>query len=88
MEPGFLNGRNHYTIIDDDGNKGRFALWFAQDTWFLGKTEERGQHKGFMHSGFKTDQCVHDIGYTWRYYDNSNRQWVNAEQGLKAWCHN
>ena len=62
MEPGFINGRNHYTIMDNDSKAGEYGLWFSEDAWFLGLTKERGKHKG------RVTRCGHlepNFGYFW-----------------------
>ena len=51
MEPGTVNGRNHYT-----SENGRFAIAFCGDSWWIQATKNRGECKGWAHSGWKTDR--------------------------------
>ena len=46
----------------------------------------RGECKGWAHSGWKTEQCVHDIDYSWRYFIPVIDEFVEAKKGLSVWC--
>lgn len=48
--------------------------------------ENRGECKGWAHSGWTIDQCVHDIEYTWRYYLPQIDAFNEAKKGLSVWC--
>jgi len=58
MESGSINGRPHWTSAD-----GRFALAFCGDSWWVQTEDIRGQCKGWAHSGWRSDRCVHEIEY-------------------------
>ena len=83
VEPGMVNGRNHYTSVHGDG---LFALAFCGDSWWIQLSENRGECKGWAHSGWAIDQCVHDVKYTWRYYMPSVDTFIGAKKGLSVWC--
>ena len=83
MEPGLINGRSHYTSVHGDG---AFALAYCGDSWWLQASEVRGECKGWAHSGWKTEQCVHDIDYSWRYFIPVIDEFVEAKKGLSIWC--
>ena len=48
--------------------------------------ENRGACKGWVHSGWTVDQCVHGIDYTWRYYIPQVNQFAEAKKALSVWC--
>ena len=83
MEPGLINGRSHYTSVHGDG---AFALSYCGDSWWLQASEVRGECKGWAHSGWKTEHCVHDIDYSWRYFIPVIDEFVEAKKGLSIWC--
>jgi len=83
-EPGLVNGKTHYTSKD-----GKYGIWFNEkNSWMIGTTENRGRIRGYAHSVGRTDQCVEDIPYTWKYWlDTDNVDlWIDAEKGLSVWC--
>jgi hypothetical protein len=82
-EPGLVNGRSHYTSIHADG---AFALAFCGDSWWVQASEARGECKGWAHSGWKSDKCVHNIDYSWRYFIPVIDEFVEASKGLSVWC--
>ena len=82
MEPGLVNGRNHYASTPG----GRFVIAFACGTWWVQSKDARGECKGWAHSGWRDEACVHDIEYTWRYYIPSVDQFVDAKKGFSTWC--
>lgn len=82
MEPGLVNGRNHYASEPD----GRFVISFCGDSWWIQSNDVRGQCRGWAHSGWKIDQCVYDIEYSWRYYIPSVESFIDADKGLSVWC--
>ena len=49
-------------------------------------SENRGECKGWAHSGWTTNKCSHDIAYTWRYYLPQIDEFVEAKKGLSIWC--
>lgn len=83
MEPGLVNGRNHYTSTHADG---AFALAFCGDSWWLQSADVRGECKGWAHSGWQENRCVHDIDYSWRYFIPAIDEFVEAKKGLSVWC--
>ncbi len=76
-----VNGRPHYTSSD-----GRFAIAFCGDSWWAQLASNRGECRGWAHSGWMTDDCVHDVLYTWRYYVPSIDEFIGARKGLSVWC--
>ena len=83
MEPGLVNGHNHYTSLHGNG---QFAIAFCGDSWWIQLAENRGECLGWSHSGWKTPDCVHDVDYTWKYYVPILDQFLEAEKGLSIWC--
>merc|ERR1711976_927434 len=65
MEPGKVNGRNHYKSVHGDG---AFVLAYCGDSWWIQSSEVRGECKGWAHSGWESNKCVHNIDYSWRYF--------------------
>ena len=83
-----INGRAYYK--KDDGN---YGIWWcdAQKFWFVGSDSHKGQCRGVILSR-ESDQCVHDVGNSWRYYDSSSTNdlnpWLKAGEGLLVSCLN
>ena len=78
-----INGRAYYK--KDDGN---YGIWWCQNYWYIGPDFLKGQCKGSILSR-EIDQCVHDIGNSWEYFDSSStndRKWFKAGEGLLVSC--
>jgi len=55
MEPSLINGRNHYTI-DDENEK--YGLWFCGSHWIIGDSSDRGECKCYAFSTLRVrDEC-------------------------------
>merc|ERR1739838_117559 len=80
---GLINGKPHYTSVHGNG---AFAMAFCGDSWWLQGSEVRGECKGWAHSGWRTDKCVHNIDYSWRYFIPVIDEFVEANKGLSIWC--
>ena len=80
-----INGRSYYK--KDDGT---YSIWWCgkQGIWYIGSDSYKGQCIGFI-SSREIDQCVHDVGYNWEYFDSSstnNGKWFKAGEGLLVSC--
>ena len=80
---GKVNGRNHYKSVHGDG---AFVLAYCGDSWWIQSSEVRGECKGWAHSGWESNKCVHNIDYSWRYFIPQIDEFVEAEKGLSVWC--
>jgi len=85
MEPGLVNGKNHYTSSDPH-NKGVYAVAFCGDQWWIQPARLRGQCNGYAYSGLTNADCVNEIAYSWAYYVPPINQYVLAKKGLSIWC--
>ena len=55
-------------------------------SWWIQLDKNRGECKGWAHSGWTTNTCVHDIDYTWRYFVPQVDSFIEAKKGLSIWC--
>ena len=77
-----VNDRYYY---QSNFASGYYGIWFCGTEWYVGATStSKGKCFGFAHSYFNTDNCVHDIGYDWKYWDSPN--WPDAGDGLAVKC--
>ena len=76
-----VNG--HYYYQSNFANE-NFGMWFCGDNWFIGIHSDKGKCRGYAYPLFHTDQCVHDIGFDWKYSGASD--WENAGKGLAVKC--
>ena len=83
MEPGLINGKNHYTSVHADG---LLAVAYCGDSWWIQLATNRGECKGWAYSGWDSPQCVHDVEYTWQYFVPTINEFVDAKKGLSIWC--
>jgi len=84
MEPGWVNGRPHYTSVDQKHSisycKGtNKAQWVIQSA-----SATRGKCEGLIFTN-DDNQCVTDINYTWKFL-NSRKKWMSAQKSLSVWC--
>ena len=80
-----INGRAYYKK-----NDGNYGIWWCdkQYIWFIGLDSGKGKCAGAILS-LEKDQCVHDVGNNWNYFDSSstnNYKWFNAGEGLLVSC--
>jgi len=85
MEPGLVNGKQHYTS-SDPYNEGVYAVAFCGGQWWIQPSRLRGQCNGYANSGLSDAQCVNEIDYTWAYYVPPINQFVLAKKGMSIWC--
>ena len=78
MESHFINDAPFWT--QEDGNN---AIWHdGENNWRVGPFSDRGTTYGGLKAK-SDDICVHDINYSWYYYDKS---WHKAEKGAFVDC--
>ena len=81
-----INGRAYYK--KDDGN---YGIWWCDkhNFWYIGPDSYKGQCIGSIFSK-EIDQCVHNVGNSWEYYDSSSindiSKWFKAGEGLLVSC--
>lgn len=79
-----INGRAYYKKDD-----GAYGIWWcdSQSFWYIGSDSWKGQCTGYI-SSREIDQCVHNVGNSWEYYDNDydNNAWFKAGEGLLVSC--
>ena len=80
-----INGRAYYK--KDDGNYG--IWWCLDNVWLIGLNSYKGQCNGPI-SSTEIDQCVHNVGNSWVYFDSSSINDLNpgfkAGKGLLVSC--
>ena len=79
-----INGRAYYKKDDE-----AYGIWWCDELkfWEIGPDSDKGQCTGDILSR-EIDQCVHDVGNSWEYYDSSstNNKWLKAGEGLLVSC--
>ena len=76
-----VNDRYYY---QSNFANGYYGIWFCGQTWFISRNSAKGKCTGLAHSNFNTDKCVHDIGFDWKYADET--VWTDAGEGLAVKC--
>merc|ERR1711963_170350 len=83
MNPGFVNGKVHYTSTFDNG---KYGIWFSDlGSWMVGNSTKRGQDIGFLFNR-TPDKCPHHMVYDWKYFIPEYKTWANANEGFSIWC--
>ena len=80
-----INGRAYYKK-----DEGAYGIWWCdtRNFWCIGLDSSKGQCAGYVFSR-EIDQCVHDVGNSWEYFDSSStndRKWFKAGEGLMVSC--
>jgi hypothetical protein len=63
-----------------------YYLFHISSFSILQAKENVGECKGWAHSGWETEDCVHEIEYSWRYYIPVIDEFVVANKGVSVWC--
>ena len=77
--------KGHYYYQSNFDN-GYYGISFCGTEWFiaLDSNTNKGLCLGYAKSNYNTDNCVHDIGFDWKYWDSPN--WSHAGEGLAVKC--
>ena len=77
-----ISGRAYYK--KDDGT---YGIWWCDklSKWYIAPDAYKGQCGGYIASR-EVDQCVHNVGYTWEYFDFNLSLSFKAGEGLLVSC--
>ena len=77
-----ISGRAYYKK-----NDGTYGIWWCDklSKWYIAPDSYKGQCGGYIVSR-EVDQCVHNVGYTWEYFDFNHSSSFKAGEGLLISC--
>ena len=81
-----MNGRNYYQIINSNGSKFQYGIWFSpMNNWMIGNSSKKGTGRGF--ATVKKDIPFPDNTTSWNWecwFLDKDPRFVNEGVGAKG----